>query len=461
MDGLLALTGGAFSSAAGGPEQLLAPPIARNGLPLPLVTTVVGGLFMGTLAISRFSLRAGIPAILGVLLFGLAINPESPLISHETIERLHTLSLSMLLFYAGLSTELRSIRGFLEYGLMLAVGGVVISSLLLGVMVCFLSSPTADGIQLGFNQMPFAVAMLIAACLSSTDAGATISVLGGLAKPLPKRLQSLLEFESSVNDPAAILIVGAVVGLFAVGHSSSGELVLMQQMQVFFQKIGSGLIVGVLIGYAARFSLEAFVDHSHQLLILGVALALLSYGVAEMLGGSGFISAYVTGLFMSNHSYRNTHISAEMLLDTMLPFNTMTEITIFLIFGLEMHPARILGSLPEGIAIALAMMLIARPLSVLAFQWLSPFSLKESLLIAWCGLRGAVPLALSFTVVDAIPHLRGIDPALVPKLVTNAEVIVFSVVVLNLLVQGLSLGPLARLLNLGEDHAPKAASSHR
>ncbi|NDC16084.1 MAG: hypothetical protein EBZ76_13205 [Synechococcaceae bacterium WB9_2_170] len=137
MDSLLALTG-AFSSAAGNPEHLLAPPTARNGLPLPLVTTVVGGLFMGTLAISRFSLRAGIPAILGVLLFGLAINPESPLISHETIERLHTLSLSMLLFYAGLSTELRSIRGFLEYGLMLAVGGVVISSLLLGVMVCFL-----------------------------------------------------------------------------------------------------------------------------------------------------------------------------------------------------------------------------------------------------------------------------------------------------------------------------------
>jgi cell volume regulation protein A len=95
---------------------------------------------------------------------------------------------------------------------------------------------------------------------------------------------------------------------------------------------------------------------------------------------------------------------------------------------------------------------------VLAFQWLSPFNLKESLLISWCGLRGAVPLALSFTMVDAIPEVRGIDPALVPQLVTNAEVIVFCVVVLNLLIQGLSLGPLARWLNLSETNQPAGAA---
>ena len=91
---------------------------------LVVVMVVVGlalygwqhGLFLATLAISRFSIRLGLPAILGVLLFGLMINPSTPLFSHETIEWLHTLSLSMLLFYAGLSTEIRSIRGFLEIG---------------------------------------------------------------------------------------------------------------------------------------------------------------------------------------------------------------------------------------------------------------------------------------------------------------------------------------------------------
>ena len=175
--------------------------------------------------------------VLALMLLALMINTTTALISHDTIEWLTTLSLSMLLFYAELRTELRSIRGFLEYGLPLAVGGVLISSLLLALSINLVSSPTADGIELGCNQMPFAVAMLIAACLGSTDAGATISVLGGkakpLPKPLPKRLQSLLEFESLVSDPAAIVVLGAMVGLFTVSLAGGAELVPIEQIQLF------------------------------------------------------------------------------------------------------------------------------------------------------------------------------------------------------------------------------------
>jgi cell volume regulation protein A len=421
---------------------------AAAALPLPLLTLTIGGLFLGTLAISRFSLRVGVPAILGVLLFGLFINGNAELFSHGAIERLHTLSLSMLLFYAGLRTELRSIRGFLEYGLLLALGGVVLSSLLLGLIVWFVSSPTAGGIELGFNQMPLGVAMLIASCLGSTDAGATLNVMRSLRQPLPPRLRSLLEFESSVNDPAAILFLGVVIGFFSMNQAAGSEGVLVEQMQLFLQKIGSGLVVGVILGYGARFCLEKLIEEDHELLILGVSIALLSYGCSEMLNGSGFISAYVTGMFLSNHRYRNARITPAALLDTLLPFNTMTEITVFLIFGLSMHPGRILASLPEGIVVALGMMLVARPLSVLAFQRFSPFSLRESLLVAWCGLRGAVPLALSFTMMEAIPHLRGVNPATVTSLVANAEVIVFSVVVVNLLIQGLSLPMVCRWLTV-------------
>jgi cell volume regulation protein A len=119
----------------------------------------------------------------------------------------------------------------------------------------------------------------------------------------------------------------------------------------------------------------------------------------------------VTGLFKSTPVDRNTRVNADMPVEILLPFNTMTKITIFLIFGLEMNQARMLESFPEGIVIVLGMMLITWPLSMLAFQWLFPFSLKESLVISWYVLRAAVPLALSFTVVDAIPYGRGIDAA--------------------------------------------------
>jgi cell volume regulation protein A len=439
--------------AQGAETPLIRPPIAPGIVPLPLIMLTIGGIFLGTLAISRFSLKIGVPAILGVLLFGLLINPSVTLFSHETILRLQVLSLSILLFNAGLETDIRSIRGFLEYGIILAVGGVILSSLLLGLIIWFVASPDAAGIQLGFRQVPVAVAMLIAACLGSTDAGATMNVLQLVQRAIPARLSALVQFESSVNDPTGILFLGLVIGLTTLEGASGGQQVVVEQVQTFLQKIGSGLLIGVCVSYLGRFSLNRLVRESSQLLILGIAIGLISYGVAELMGGSGFISAYVAGLMLRNHTYSNQQITPEALQHTLLPFNNMTEITVFLIFGLSVHPLELLPALPEGIVVALAMMLVARPASVLLLQRFSPFSLRDSLLVSWCGLRGAVPLALSFEMVDAIPKVRGIDPATVPSLVENAGGIVFCVVVINLLVQGLTLPHVARWLRLSEEVA--------
>lgn len=430
----------------------------EGSVPLPVVMAVVGIIFLGTLAISRFSLSIGLPGIVGVLLLGLLINSHQALLSPVTIEWLHTLSLSMLLFYAGLQTELRSIRGFLEYGILLAVGGVIVSSCLLGVMIWFVASPTASGIELGFGQVPLGFGLLLAACLGSTDAGATIAVLRRVADQVPRRLINLLEFESSVNDPTAILFLGLVVGLTGIDAGSSTDAVLLEQLREFVQRIGSGLLVGVLIAYVARLSLEWFIDADDQLLVLGVAVALLSYGTADLLGGSGFIATYATGAFLSNHIYSNRRVTSAALQDALLPFNTMTEISVFLLFGLIMNPVKLLPGLSEGIFISLLLMLIARPLSVLVFQHFSPFSLRESLLLCWCGLRGAVPLALTFKVVETIPRLRGIDQARVEALTDNAQAIIFTVVVLNLLLQGLSLPLVSRWLGLDEGEISPAAA---
>ncbi|WP_286194598.1 cation:proton antiporter [Synechococcus sp. CCY 0621] len=432
---------------------LIRPPMAPGIVPLPLMMLTIGGIFLGTLAISRFSLKIGVPAILGVLLFGLLINPSVTLFSHDTILRLQVLSLSILLFNAGLETDIRSIRGFLEYGIILAVGGVILSSLMLGLIIWFVASPDSGGIQLGFRQMPVAVAMLIAACLGSTDAGATMNVLQLVQRAIPGRLSALVQFESSVNDPTGILFLGLVIGLTTLDGASGGQQVVVEQLQTFLQKIGSGLLIGLCVSYLGRFSLNRLVRESSQLLILGIAIGLISYGVAELMGGSGFISAYVAGLMLRNHTYRNAQITPEALQQTLLPFNNMTEITVFLIFGLSVHPLELLPALPEGIVVALAMMLVARPASVLLLQRFSPFTLRDSLLVSWCGLRGAVPLALSFEMVDAIPRVRGIDPATVPSLVQNAGGIVFCVVVINLLVQGLTLPHVARWLRLSEEVA--------
>ena len=432
------------TATATGPDDLTST-LLIQGQPLPVVLAVMGVILVATLAIRRFSLHLGAPAILGVLLFGLLLPDRLELFHETTIANLHTVGLAMLLFFAGLQTELRSIRGFLEYGVVLAIGGVAVSSLLLGLLMWAGLSATGSGFELGFSQIPLSVAMLIAACLGSTDAGATLSVLAQVRDRMPARLRNLLEFESSLNDPAAILFLGLVLGLAGPGGA---DRVLLTEIKLFIQNIGSGVLIGVVLGYVFRFCLNRLAQQREQLLIFSIAFAAIAYGGATILGGSGFICAYVTGLFLSNYSYANPEISAAALQEVLAPFNTMMEVLIFLVFGLTAEPDHILPLRPVGVCVGLAMMLIARPLSVLVFQPLSPFSLRESLLVAWCGLRGAVPLALALELVHRIPNMPGVAPALAPALAGNVEGIVFTVVMLNLLVQGLSLPWVCRRLGL-------------
>ena len=424
-------------------------------IPIEAQLLFIGLLFLGTLAISRFSIKVGIPAILGVLLLGLGLNVNYLDITQEQANELFVFGLALLLFYAGLKTDIKAIRGFLEYGVVLAVGGVLVSSVVLGALIWFLSSPIGNAITPGINNsMPLGAALLIAACLGSTDAGATISVLARVQDAIPKRLQELLEFESSVNDPSALLVFGLVGGLFLTttgSHLPSDAAlqdVALSGLRDFLQQVGGGLIVGTLFGYVAQFVINHLVQERSQLLIVAISIAFVDYGFAHFLGGSGFIAVYVTGVLMTNMSYHDSTFNHESLQEVLLPFNTMTEITIFLMFGLLVDPMDLWPALPVGLMTAVVLMLVARPISVLILQPLSPFSRRESMLIAWCGLRGAVPLALSYKVVGAIPNLRGVDPAAVSNLAQNAQSIIFIVVVLNLLVQGLTLPRVCSSLKL-------------
>ena len=376
-------------------------------------------------------------------------------VTHNQANELFIFGLALLLFYAGLKTDIKAIRGFLEYGVVLAVGGVLVSSVMLGGLLWFLSSPAGNAITPGVNNsMPIGAALLIAACLGSTDAGATISVLARVQPALPKRLQHLLEFESSVNDPSALLVFGLVGGLFLrtfsgqVTTDAAMELVALSGLRDFVQQVGGGLIAGALFGYVAKFVIDHLAYERSQLLIVAISIAFVDYGCAHFLGGSGFIAVYLTGVLMTNMTYRHSEINHESLQEVLLPFNTMTEITIFLMFGLLVDPMDLWPALPVGLITAAVLMFVARPISVLILQPLSPFSRRESVLIAWCGLRGAVPLALSYKVVSEIPQLRGIDPAVVSSLAQNAQSIIFIVVVVNLLVQGLTLPRLCSRLQL-------------
>jgi cell volume regulation protein A len=419
-------------------------------VPLEAKVLVIGLIYLGTLVISRFSVQLGVPAILGVLLLGLGINIQSLNVSHAEVELLHVFALALLLFYAGLKTDLAAIRGFLRYGLMLAIGGVAAATLVLGLGIWWLSSGTGAGLAPGLaDRMPLGAALLIAACLGSTDAGATLSVLRQVKRFVPERVAHLLEFESAVNDPAALILYGIGVSLFTAGGVGPEPLphLAITGLRDLLQQLGSGLLVGLGFGTLARLVIDHFVLEKGQLLVVAMSIAFIDFGCSFYLGGSGFVAVYVTGVFMTNAHYRDPEINHTSIQEVLLPFNTMTEISIFLLFGLLVTPGQLLPAARVGLASGAVLMLLARPLSVLIFQRLSPFNRRDSLLVAWCGLRGAVPLALSYSLVDQIPRLRGVDPQLGAVLAQNAQSIVFVVVILNLLLQGMSLPRLCRWLN--------------
>ena len=421
-----------------------------SAIPLEAQVLFIGVVFLGTLIVSRFSIKIGIPAILGVLALGLIINIRVLDVSHAEVSKLFVFSLALLLFYAGLKTDTHSIRGFLNYGLLLAIGGVTISTLILGFAIYWFSSTSGTTLDLGLTEtIPIGAAFLIAACLGSTDAGATLSVLRQVQGLVPKRVRQLLEFESSVNDPSALIIYSICLSFFTItsGPSESMQAMALNASSSLLQLMGSGLLVGIGFGYIAKLVIDRFVIDKEQLLVVAMSIAFVDYGCAYFLGGSGFVPVYVTGVFMANLHYRDAQINHQSIQEVLLPFNTMTEISIFLLFGLLVNPADLIPSLPTGLATTAALMLVARPLSVACFQHFSPFNLRDSGLIAWCGLRGAVPLALSFNVAQAIPRLEGLDPALATELAQSCQSIVFIVVILNLLLQGLSLPPVCRWLS--------------
>jgi cell volume regulation protein A len=269
---------------------------------------------------------------------------------------------------------------------------------------------------------------------------------------LPQRLRALVEMEASLNAPLAILVVLLVMALASAGwlqpQAGGDPFALLFAVQSFLKSIGSGVMVGLILSFVAQFILRRFLSSSSQILLLGIAVALSSYGLAQLLHGSGFISAYVTGLFLANDIYANRWITPERLEHSLEPFNTLTEFVVFLLFGTLISPSSIVDALIPGLLSALALILIARPLSVLALQPLSPFGRREGVLLAWCGLRGAVPLALAYTAIHALSSLPGLGETRAAALEHQLEGLIFLVVVGNLVLQGLSLPPLSRRLGL-------------
>jgi len=419
----------------------------------------LGLLFVLALAADRWATRLGVPAALTVLVLGLVVNLNDGdllAIDHLQVETLHVISLALLLFYAGLKTDLRRIRGHLPFALMLSTVGVVVTFVFLGLWLVWLASPGGDVVAFGWQQsMPWGAALLTAACLMATDGSATEDLLHALRRWIPGGVSDVLQFEAALTNLGAILCFGFIAAFFqGKAHLGHGDLHAVygsgvaHELLTLLKHLLAGVLAGILVGLSASLLIDRLLRDHAQLLVLAISVAFVAYGLGNVLGGGGIVAVFVCGLVMSNWQYRDSWVNHEALQKVLLPFNTLAEYTILLLMAFLVQPEQLVRIMPLGIATGLILLCVVRPLAVLVVHRSSQMNRWALVAISSCGVRAAVPLALSLSLVLEVPELRGVSSANAESLGQNLAALVFLVILVDLVIQGLLARPLVRRMAL-------------
>jgi cell volume regulation protein A len=370
----------------------------------------------------KLSNRFGIPSLVLFLAIGMLAGSDGlggiTFDNPSLVRSLGVTALALILFSGGLDTEWAAIRPIVWQGLSLSTIGVLVTALLIGVFVSWVQ---------GFS---FLEGLLLGAVVSSTDAAAVFMVLRARKTKIPRRLIQLLEFESGSNDPMAVVLTIALIQLLTEPSTSFGQLVIF-----FVMQMGVGAVIGIAMGEIMRRSFNALdLELEGIYPVLSVALALLTYGLTDYLDGSGFLAVYLAGLVMQRKPF--THQQSVLRFHDGLAW--LMQVTMFLALGLQVFPARLLPIAGVGLLVSLFLIFVARPASVHVALAFSPMSFREQTLVAWAGLRGAVPIILA-----TFPLVAGLDKA------DTIFHMVFFIALTSVVMQGTAIPLLTRMLKIG------------
>ena len=378
-------------------------------------------LIFASIMASTLSARLGVPLLLLFLIVGMLAGEQGILgiefSQYGLANFVGQAALACILLDGGLRTSFKSFRVGLKPAITLATWGVLVTVLVLGVFVTWLLD------------VDWRFGLLMAAIVGSTDAAAVFSLLRNGGVKLNDRVQATLELESGANDPLAILLVTGLIALNVdpAGQTAFGFLVLL------FQQLSFGLGMGLLFGYLLSRLLPKIhlAEGMYAILILSAGLAV--FAATNLIGGSGFLAVYLTGVLIGNHKVRST----EHVMRVMDSFAWLSQAVLFVVLGLLVTPSNVLNVWHYSVAIAAFMIFIARPIAV--YTSVKPFKFKDQEIgfISWVGLRGAVPITLAI-----LPVMAGIDNAFM------LFDIAFGVVVLSLILQGTTIPTMANLFKV-------------
>ena len=390
-------------------------------------------LFVSIVA-GKASSRFGAPMLLFFLLVGMAFGTDGVGIEFDNFEAVQfvgMLSLSIILFSGGMDTSFSDVRPVLKEGVVLATVGVMLTALFTGSVIYFV------GDLLGLN-IPFTVALLMAAVMSSTDSASVFSILRSKRIGLKQNLRPLLELESGSNDPMAYILTIMLVQVNMGGDSDLWGVGL-----TFLSQMGIGALAGYLLGRGATYVVNRInIGNKSLYSVLLLSVVFFIYSFTDLLGGNGYLAVYIAGIVMGNRK-----LSHKKTLATFLDGVTwLMQIVMFLMLGLLVNPHELTEIAWIGVIVGAAMIFVTRPLAV----WLSLLPLGSKLTskarhyISWVGLRGAAPILFA-----TYPKLAGLDP--------NNRIfnIVFFITIFSLVIQGTTVGGVAKVLGVADKSPDK------
>lgn len=379
---------------------------------------LVGALvLLAAVGAVRLSSRLGVPSLLVYLAMGVAIGEAGLGIRFDDAELTRVLgfcALIVIIAEGGLTARWSTLRPVLGLSATLATAGVLVSIAAVGVTAHFLLD------------LPWRLALLYGAVLSSTDAAAVFATLRRLR--LSPRLVASLEAESGMNDAPVVLLVVLLSTASPAGHGWWWDAL------VIGYELVAGGAVGFGVGMAGRWALRrAALPGAGLYPIAAVGLTVLAYGAATVLHASGFLAVYVAGVLLGNG--RLPHRQAILGFADGLAW--LAQIGLFVLLGLLVSPGRLGAAVIPAVVAGLALVLLARPLSVAVAATPFRVGLREQAFLSWAGLRGAVPIVLA-----TIPLSFGVSGA------GRLFDVVFVLVVIFTMVQAGTLAPVARRLRV-------------
>lgn len=386
-----------------------------------LMFLIFAFLFFISIVATRLSAHLGMPLLLVFLGVGMLAGEEGiggiQFSNFLAANMVGQLALAIILLDGGLRTSTASFRISLKPAVVLASWGVLATVLVLGAFATY------------FFDVNWRLGFLMAAIVGSTDAAAVFSLLRSSGVRLNSRILSTLELESGANDPMAIFLVTATITMLNQPENAGAFSFIVMLLQQ--------LLLGLLFGWGAGKGLAwllqriILAEGLYALLIASGGLMLFAF--TNLFGGSGFLAVYLAGILIGNSRSR----ANEHLLNVMDGLAWLAQASMFLVLGLLVTPSRLFEQGFDAIVIAGCLILVARPLAVFSSLIWFPYSKREMAYISWVGLRGAVPITLAM-----MPLMEGIPNS---RLIFD---VIFSVVIVSLLIQGTTIGFMARKLKV-------------